>query len=181
MLPDRLLIWKFKCGNRAAFCRIYEKYETDLLTLAANLLGDASAAQDVVQDVFISFVRSVQKFYLTGSLKSYLATCVANRARDCIRKRRRSPDVGLNEAPQATSGTNEPLQLAIQTEELQRLKQAMTKIGYDQREVIILRLHGGLKFKAIAELQNVSIKTVQSRYRYGLDKLRLILNSEPKK
>ena len=52
MLDDRLLIWRLKRGSRDALGRIYEKYENDLLTLAANLLPDA-AAEDVVQDVFI--------------------------------------------------------------------------------------------------------------------------------
>jgi len=43
---------------------------------AANLLHDTNAAEDVVQDVFISFVQSADSFHLTGSLKGYLAVCV---------------------------------------------------------------------------------------------------------
>ena len=87
MLEDRLLLWRFKCGSRDAFRVIYEKYAADSLTLAANLLGDSSTAEDVVQDVFISFAKSMDKFHLRGSLKGYLATCVANRARDYLRKK----------------------------------------------------------------------------------------------
>ena len=181
MLEDKLLLWRFKCGSRDAFRLIYEKYAADLLTLAANLSGDSSAAEDVVQDVFISFVKSVGQFHLRGSLKGYLATCVANRARDCIRKSRRRPTVAVNEAGQMASDTNEPVQLVIRSEELQRLKLAMTELPYEQREAIVLYLHGDLKFKQVAGLQKVSIKTVQSRYRYGLDKLRSILDGEVKK
>ena len=62
MLEDKLLIWRFKGGSRDAFRRIYEKYESFLLTLAANLLGDGSAAEDVVQDVFVSFCAIRGKF-----------------------------------------------------------------------------------------------------------------------
>ena len=47
-----------------------------------------------------------------------------------------------------------------------------------QRETIVLRLHADMKFRQIAELQEVPVKTVQSRYRYGLDKLRSLLNGE---
>ena len=72
MLEDRLLLWRFKCGSRDAFRAIYDKYAADLLTLAANLLYDSSAAEDIVQDVFISFVKSVDRFRLRGSLKGYL-------------------------------------------------------------------------------------------------------------
>ena len=57
----------------------------------------------------------------------------------------------------------------------------MRQLAYEQREAIVLRLHGGMKFKAIAKLQDVSDKTAQSRYRYGLDKLRSILNGEVEK
>ena len=181
MLEDKLLIWRFQGGSRDAFRRIYEKYESFLLTLAANLLGDGSAAEDVVQDVFVSFVQSVESFRLRGSLKSYLATCVANRARDCIRKRQRHRTVAVNEAEQTVSDANEPVQLVINSEELQRLKLAMTELPYEQREAVVLHLNGDLKFRQIAKLQNVSIKTVQSRYRYGLDKLRSNLNGEVKK
>ncbi len=71
-----------------------------------------------------------------------------------------------------------PLQLVIKSEELQKLGFAMSQIPYEQREAIVLRLHGQMKLKTIANLQNVSIKTAHSRYRAGLDGLKLILNSE---
>jgi RNA polymerase sigma-70 factor (ECF subfamily) len=181
MLEDRLLLWRFKCGSRDAFRLIYEKYAADLLTLAANLLGDSSVAEDVVQDVFISFVKSVEQFHLRGSLKSYLATCVANRSRDYIRKRKRQRTVAMSEAGQMTSDAKSPVQLVIRTEELQRLKRALTELPYQQREAIVLRLHGGMRFRQIAKLQNVSVKTALSRYRYGLDKLRSMLDGEVRK
>jgi len=181
MLEDRLLLWKFKCGNRDAFRLIYKKYAGDLLTLAANLLNDKADAEDVVQDVFISFVQSVEKFRLTGSLKGYLATCVANRSRDHIRRNKRRQTAAVNEPEQTTSDAKTPVQLVICSEELHKLSYAMTELPYEQREAIVLRLHGDLRFRQIARLQDVSVKTAQSRYRYGLDKLRSILNGEVRK
>jgi RNA polymerase sigma-70 factor (ECF subfamily) len=69
----------------------------------------------------------------------------------------------------------------INSEQLRKLADAMTELPYEQRETIALRIHGNLRFRRIAELQNVSTKTVQSRYRYGLEKLRSTLNGEVKK
>jgi RNA polymerase sigma-70 factor (ECF subfamily) len=181
MLEDRLLLWRFKRGSREAFRLIYQKYADDLLTLAANLLNDKADAEDVVQEVFISFVRSVEKFRLRGSLKGYLTTCVANRSRDYIRKNKHRQTLTVNRAEQATTNVKNPVQLVIRSEELQELSRAIMKLPYEQREVIVLRLHGEMRFKAIAGLQNISIKTAQSRYRYGLYKLRSILNGEVKK
>jgi RNA polymerase sigma-70 factor (ECF subfamily) len=66
-------------------------------------------------------------------------------------------------------------------EELRRLSQALGQLPYEQREVLLLHLHSGMRFKAIAKQQNVSINTAQGRYRYAMDKLRTLLNSEAEK
>ena len=181
MLEDKILIWKVKRGDRGSLCRIYEKYENDLLTLAVNLLGDVAAAEDVVHDVFVKFTRSIDKFHLTGSLKSYLATCVANQARDKFRERKRHKVVGLNEAVQVESGEVNPIDKVIRGEQLEKLAQVLTLLSYEQREVIIMHLQGGLTFKQIANGYDSSINTVKSRYRYGLDKLKSLMNSEAEK
>ena len=181
MLEDRILLWKFKCGNKDAFRLIYEKYADDLLTLAANLLDDKHDAEDVVQDVFISFVESIDWFRLTGSLKGYLATCVANRSRDYMRKGKRRRTAVENQSQQSELITRGPVQLAICSEQLEKLSNALTELPYQQRETIVLRLHGGMRFRQIARLNNVSVKTIQSRYRYGLEKLRSAMNGEVKK
>ena len=177
MIEDRVLIFKCKHGSRAAFRRIYEKYESDLRTLAANLLDDKAATEDIVQDVFLSLLKVVNKLELRGTLAGYLKTCVANRARDYLRKRQQQ-NIAVNDAEQVIPGNDGPVRLVIQSEELQKLGFAMSQIPYEQREAIVLHLHGQMKFKTIARLQNVSIKTAHTRYRAGLDGLKLILNSE---
>ncbi len=179
-MQDKLLIWRFKCGSGDALCRIYEKYEDDMLTLAISLLNDVSAAEDVVHDVFVSFAQSAAKIRLKGNLKGYLLTCVANLARDRIRARNRHAE-GLSKTKCVNSHPNEPSELLICDEELRRLTHAMVQLPYEQREVIALRLRAGMTFRAIAKSRNVSINTVQSRYRYGLDKLRSLLNGEVEK
>jgi len=177
MIEDRLLIWKCKRGSRAAFRRIYEKYESDLRTLAANLLDDKSAAEDVVQDVFLSLLQIVGKLELRSSLAGYLKTCIANRSRDYMRSSQRRTTAVNN--PECVNKNGEgPVRLVIKSEELQKLGDAMNQIPYEQREAIVLRLHGRMKFKTIARLQNVTIKTAHKRYRAGIEGLRFVLNSE---
>jgi RNA polymerase sigma-70 factor (ECF subfamily) len=171
---------RFKCGSKEALRRIYEKYLNNLLTLAMALLNDVSEAEDVVHDVFISFAKSAEDFKLRGSLKSYLATCVINRARDRIRGNKRQP-VKLAESDSIMSELNRPEESVICSEEAERLNQAIAKLPDEQREVIILRLKGEMKFKEIAKLQGVSANTIQGRYRYGLNKLRSILDGEVEK
>jgi len=178
VLEDRLLVWKFKHGSKNAFCWIYEKYRDDLLKLAASLLNEADVAEDIVHDVFTSFIRNVKQFQLTGSLKGYLATCVANRARNANRAQRRRQNPGLDAVEPMTSGSNRPDRWIICNDEFRKLNEALAQLPYDQRETVILRAQWGMKFRQIAKSQRVPIKTVQSRYRIGLDKLRSLLNSE---
>jgi len=175
MLEDKLLILKFNRGNREALRSIYEKYKDDLVTLAAALLTDVTCAEDVVHDVFVGFIESSRKFRLTGSLKSYLATCVANNARNRNKTSRRHQNVEMGVA---MSEANRPDAAAIFGEELRRLSLTLQQLPYEQREVLLLHSYSGMKFKTIAREQNVSINTVQGRYRYALDKLRSMLNGE---
>jgi RNA polymerase sigma-70 factor (ECF subfamily) len=177
MLRDRILIRKAKRGERRAFGLIYEKYRDTLLTVAMSLSADPELAQDVVQDVFVKFVESLDGFELRGRLKGYLATCVANRARDRLRQMARDNCV---EQDGRDMSQGRPLDLAVQNEQLQRLAKALSQLPYEQREVIALKVHGGLSFRAIARQRGIRLGTVQSRYRYGLDRLRAQLNGKVK-
>jgi RNA polymerase sigma factor (sigma-70 family) len=177
IMEDKLLIWRFKRGSSEALQRIYEKYVVYLVTLATALLNDVSTAEDIVHDVFVSFAQSAGRLRLEGSLKAYLAICVVNRVRDTLRTRRRQPSA-LDEVFSICSTSSGPELSAVCCEELQMLSLAMAQLPYEQKEVVMLHLHGGMMFKQIAKSQNVSINTVQSRYRYALDKLRSLLNGE---
>ncbi len=180
MLEDKLLVLKCRRGSKDAMCRIYLKYKDYMLTLAKGLLGEQAEAEDVVHDVFVAFARSAEQFQLTGSLKGYLATCVSNLARDKMRARKWKPET-LDSAGSVISDANNPEQHAAEKEDLMRLRQAMSQIPYEQREAVVLHLKGGMKFREIARLQGVSLSTTHGRYRYGMDKLRSLLNGEVKK
>lgn len=178
MLEDRRLVWRLKHGDRNALREIYDKYEGELVTLAANLLRDSSGAQDVIQEVFIALVRSAPRLELRRTLRAYLATAVANRVRDHYRRQTRERLVPIEDAGSIACGRDGPVQMVIQDDELRRLRAAVEELPYEQREAIMLHVHAGLKFREIAKHQDVSLKTAISRYRYGLDKLRSILNGE---
>ena len=175
-IEDNILVWKFNRGSKDALRRIYEKYKNELLGLAISLLRDRSLAEDIVHDTFVSFAAAAGSFHLSGSLKGYLSTCVANRARD--RNRLRSPQNSEAGAIQ-TAGTSSdgPMENAINAEESKEVQDLLDQLPYEQREVIVLHLHQEMRFRDIAKAIGISINTVQSRYRYGLDKLRSIVNN----
>ncbi len=181
MLEDKLLIWKFKCGSSDALCSIYQKYKKDLLKLAVILLNNISDAEDIVHDVFVEFAQSAEKLKLRGNLKSFLLTCVANRVRNRNRANKLRQTTGLDKAETIISDSKRPEELIICSEELRRWSDALAQLPYEQREVVILHLRAGMRFRQIAKLQGISVNTIKGRYRYGLDKLRTILNGEMEK
>ena len=177
-MEDTLLILKCKRGSREALRRIYEKYHVYLLKMAIVLTGQPTTADDIVHDVFVQFARSIPRLSLSGSLKSYLTTSTLNRVRNLRRDEARRDECGLEDAAAVPAGTPRPDQWAIMGERLERLSSAMAQLPYEQREVITLRVESGMTFRAIAQCQKTSISTVQGRYRYGIDKLRSLVNGE---
>jgi len=177
MLEDELLKWKLRQGSTEALSRVYEKYLDSLLTLAMGLLHNAEEAQDVVHNVFVSFAQCTGELKMHGSLRAYLAMSVVHRVRDWMRRDRRRIE-HLDSHQDTRPEPDRPEELIIGNEEAQRLNRAMMEIPQDQKEVIVLRLKGDMKFREIALLQGVPLKTVQARYHYGLKKLRSALNGE---
>jgi RNA polymerase sigma factor (sigma-70 family) len=180
-LEDKLLIWKLNRGSEDALCRIYEKYRNDLVRIAAGLVNDVSTAEDVVQNVFLMLVRSAGKYEVRKNLKGYLTSCVVNKIRNLNRTKSVQEPLGLDDVEPAISNSKAPDQCVACDEEFQLLYKAMTKLPYEQKEAVILHVQGKMKFKDIAKLQAVPIKTTLSRYNYGLNKLRSMLNSEVEK
>ncbi len=177
-VEDRLLVRRLNRGDATALARVYEKYRDDLLRLAASLLGDVMTGEDVVQDVFVRFAGSARTFRLTGSLKGYLATCVANTARNALQAGRRRRADRLEESLGLVADGDGPERWLICSEEFRRVGEALAALPPEQREIVTLHLYGDMTFRAIAQWQETSIKTVQSRYRYGLNRLRSLLNGE---
>jgi len=145
------------------------------------LLNDVSDAEDIVHDVFVSFAQSAKTLKLSGNLRSYLLNCVANRARNINRANQHRHTVVMREVETVVSQSRAPEQWLICSEELRKWSDIMERLPYEQREVVILRLRAGMKFRQIARLQDISVNTVKGRYRYGLNKLRSILNGEVEK
>ncbi len=173
-----MLVWRLNRGDARALSRVYEKYRDDLLRLAASMLSDGTTAEDIVQDVFVRFAGLARTFRLTGTLKGYLGVCVANAARNSLKAAQRRAAASPNGAAGVQSETPSPERWMIESEEFERVSRAISRLPFEQREVVTLHLYGDMRFRDIAVWQKTSIKTVQSRYRYGLEKLRSVLNGE---
>ena len=178
MIEDRLLIWRFNAGDMDALSRIYEKYKPALLSVAGALLNDTAAIEDVLHDVFVRFASQAGRFRLNGSLKGYLAICVANRARNVNRQDRQLGSERLTTGSLRSACESDSSKLVEIAEQRRIMADALAQMPQEQRQAVVLHVLGSLRFREIARQTGVSINTVQSRYRYGLQKLQSLLNGE---
>lgn len=171
-MKDAYLTKRLLQGDTEALCQVYHEYKHDLLTVAMSLLCRTDLAEDCVHDVFTQFASGLDHIEVTQNLKGYLMRCVANRAKNLLKQQhvRRTAD------PMPLSDhTDSPVGHLIGTEQSMQVFTALAKLPDTQREVITLHLHGQMTFRDIGLHLGISTNTVQSRYRYGIEKLRTIL------
>ena len=173
---DQELIRRFNAGDTEALKAIYIRYKTDLMAVARALLNDQTLVEDVLHDVFVQFAGQAGHFRLKGALKAYLAICAANRARNMNRAARPLTAERLGSVGSETPHT--PAQTASHVEQHRVVSLALAQLPDPQRRVIVLHVLGALRFREIAKTHEESIHTVQSRYRYGLKKLKSLLNGQ---
>ncbi len=174
-MEDKLLVKMCKGGSKKAFGRIYDKYRDYLLIAAIAISNNIKDAEDAVHDVFVSFAERIGDFNLTGSLKSYLAVCVANRIRNIQHSQQRNASFD-NQTINSPCNDN-PENNVICNEQLEYLSKALSKLPVEQREIIVMHEYGRMSLRAIADSQKESVNTIKSRYRYGIEKLRTLLES----
>jgi RNA polymerase sigma-70 factor (ECF subfamily) len=179
MSEDKHLLKLLRHGDSSALRRLYEKYRTDLFTVALSLIHDVHAAEDCLQDVFVRLTEGVADLDIRRNLKGYLISSVANRARDRLRQKtklsNRAENIGCSYC------ATDPVKVLIDREESARVFNMLNRLPYDQREVFVLYVQAGMKFREIAELQSVSTRTVISRYRYGIEKLQALMEKDDAK
>jgi RNA polymerase sigma-70 factor, ECF subfamily len=157
---------------RSLVGRLYDSYGASLYRYAVLLLGDAAAAEDVVQQVFAAILRRGPRL---DEEAHYLRRAVRNECYSHLRGLRKQSEVGDERA------LIEPVVDSASREERIALEHAIRELPPEQREVIHLRVFEGLTFQEIATDLEASINTVAARYRYALTRLRHTLASqEPK-
>lgn len=182
-MDESELILACQNGRSQALTEIYQRYKQDLLLLALALLNDHASAEDAVHDVFVSFVQHIDRLQGPRSLRNYLVVCLVNRVRNLIkarhRRQKRHETVGTDSrSSPGARDSHEPVQTLIVNEQMQQLAAALARLPYEQREVVMLYMHGQLSFPKIAEMAGQPLPTVKSRYRYALKKLRSLFDGE---
>lgn len=158
--PDEWAVW-------------LDQHGAALVLLARQWVASRADAEDVVQEAFVRFWRSRQR--ATDST-AYLFGCVKHCALDWQRGRKRQARREEAAArPEAETWFIDPLEV---DERRAAIAAALGNLPEDQREVLVMKIWGGLSFPQIAEALRILANTAASRYRYALAKLREQLAEE---
>lgn len=172
---DEELLRLLQQGSRKAYVMIYEKYQKLLFLYAYRKLGNEQEAEDVVQEVFISFWNKRYELNPELSLAGYLYRGVRNRAfnifahKEIETKYLESLDDFLNSSPDCADGLIRERQIAeLIAKEISMLPDRM-------REIFELSRNHHLSYKEIAEKLHLSEYTVATQIKRALKILRIRL------
>ena len=151
-----------------------DQHIATLILLARQWVPGPADAEDVVQEAFIRFWRSRHR---VSDPAAYFYACVKHVAMDWRRNRdRRSRREQATARPEAATLFSGPIE---QDERRAAIEEALSNLPETQREVLVMRIWGGLAFPQIAAVLQISDNTAKSRYRYAIAKLSEQLAEEP--
>lgn len=158
-----------------ALGELYDLMGRRAFGLAYTVTGDATLAEEAVQDAFLSLWRQAESVSNSkGKVESLLLTMVHRRAVDHVRKRARSDRaknaLELEETHEMSA--DDPEDLAVNNSEQAEAVRELKRLPAEQKHVIELAYFRGLTQREIADETGVSLGTVKGRMRLGLEKLR---------
>ena len=138
---------------------LVDAHAADLTRYAASILGDADAARDVVQDVFLKLWQTPRE-RIDGYVRPWLFRVCRNRALDLRRKGGRMDPLTDATAARAVADLPEPDKLSESHDSYARIMQLMQNLPENQREVVRLKFQNGLSYKEIASVTDLSVTNV---------------------
>src|SRR4051812_44521145 len=183
-VTDEVLMVRFQSGDRASFAGLVRKHKTPIYNFILRLVPSQSAAEDLVQDVFVKGVRSAADFKHESKFSTWAYAIARNICIDHLRKMSFRQHPSLDQA-QGEGGEGPTLldrtadkhpsasvdRVVIGAEMGQRITRCVEALPQEQREVFLLREIANLPFKEIAVVTGVPENTVKSRMRYALERL----------
>jgi len=159
-------------GREDAFAALYDRFGRPLHRVAWSLLRSRQDAEDAVQEVFLGLVRSRAAIGKVESLRAYLFAALRHAAAR-LAARAKTPVLPAGDPPARDLNA----QGEIDPETFQLLERGLAALPGEQREVLSLKIDGGLTFAEVAAVLGIRPNTAASRYRYALEKLRAILEA----
>ncbi len=173
MEEDELILGS-KAGDVNCFNQLVARYQKEVYNLSLRMLGNAQAAEDAIQDAFLSAFQGIAKFR-GGNFRAWLLRIAANTCRDQLRLWRRRPSTSLDALqlePEPFQQSQSPEDYALRQELSEVIGKALATLPFHQRMAVILCDIEGLSYEEIARVMGSSLGTVRSRLSRGRARLR---------
>jgi len=162
---DAALIARIRAGDQSAMAGLYDRYSGVVYGVALRVLASTTAAEDVVQEVFLQLWRKPQAFDADrGRLAPWLAVIARNRAIDHLRKRPQEDDI--DEVPISTGVDLEDD--AARTLAVEKVRSVLAQLPQEQRRVLEMAFFEGMTHTEIAGKTGEPLGTIKTRIRTGL-------------
>lgn len=159
-------------GDTAAFQRLYQSFAPSLLGYMRQLCRDATLAEDLLQEVFVSVWQKAASYRPDrGDVAGWLFTIARHKLIDHWRKTGSSNEAAVIDFEQLPARVERGSDLML------TLRQALEQVPPDQRRAIELAYFGGLTYEETAERLRLPVGTLKSRIRFGLRAMRTLLES----
>ncbi len=177
------LIQRYMAGEEGAFADLFHQYKNLVYRTAYLLLGDAQAAEDALQEVFVKVYRSLNTFDPEkGAFTTWLRRITVNHCLNVRRKRwlvSSLEDLASKLSPSvATPQPLLPEELVISQEQVETVWQAVQHLSLPLRVVVVLRYYQELPYQEIAQVLDIPLGTVKWRLHEALKTLRAELQGE---
>jgi len=175
---DKELLERIRNKDEGAFRLLIERYESQVAATVLGMLGNRADAEDIGQEIFIRFYKSIEQFRGESSLGTYLTRIAINLSLNELkrreRKNRRFLFIGDHEEKEQLFQSGEADELE-QKELRELIQEAINKLKPEFKAVVILRMIQDYSTNETAEILNIPIGTVLSRYSRAIDKLKILL------
>lgn len=154
------------------FTQVYDQNRQGLYTLALSVTGCPSQAEDAIQEAFLRIFSN--GYASVADPVAYAFSAVRRAAID--QRRRHRPSTS---PPTSIYVHHDPSTALVLDDERQRLAAAVDTLPPEEREAVVLRIHGQLGFAQIAEVCECALSTAAERFQRGLARLRQKLGDSP--
>jgi RNA polymerase sigma-70 factor, ECF subfamily len=174
LLADEDLMSLAGNSDAGAFAGLYDRHSRASYSLAYRMMGDRQAAEDLVQEAFLSVWRSARSYRAErGSVRTWILSIVHNRGIDQLRtiaSRRR-----VHDKVEATTSVAQPSEAFAETwrnSQHEQVRESLQILPPEQLNVLELAYYAGYTHVEIADLLDLPLGTVKGRMRLGLQKIR---------
>lgn len=172
MLSDAQVMREVQRGRIELFDRLVERHRSGMLRFAASKLGDAAAAEDVVQEAWLAVFAARQTYRPEFAVSTWVYTILINLCRRHARRTARRPvmrgDDVLRELPDESAS---PLSQLLACERREVLHALLNELPEADADALRLRFFSGLMFEEIADAMQSSMSGAKVRVRRGLQRL----------